>query len=235
MWGRGFGPAAGLLPGLVAAICWSAFAASGPQFTEGIDALKRGDFPTAERRLKAELQLHPDEIEALSFLGVALDSQKKFAEADAAHRRALALAPRSNSILDKYASHLLATGDEPGARKTFLQSLSIDPADGYANLELAQLALKGKNGAEALTWLNRLTAEQQKANRMLRVRRPGGTRTQRAATQRPPRSPRLSATMRDGIRRLAVPSPMQANSVALRRCSKVRLRRNPRAFPCCLP
>ncbi|MGH9021184.1 MAG: PEP/pyruvate-binding domain-containing protein, partial [Acidimicrobiales bacterium] len=47
--------------------------------------------------------------------GVALDNQKRFAEAGTFHSRALTLAPRSNSILDKYASHLLVTGDEAGA------------------------------------------------------------------------------------------------------------------------
>lgn len=127
---------------------------------EGVDALRRGDLPAAESKLRAEIQAHPDDIEALSFLGVALDNQKKFAEADSFHRRALALAPRSNSILDKYASHLLVTGDEAGARKTFLKSLALDSADGYANLELAQMALKDKDGPGALTYLNRLSAEQ---------------------------------------------------------------------------
>lgn len=144
---------------LCALATYAAFAA-GSLFTEGLDALKRGDFPTAERRLKAEVQSHPDEVEALSFLGVALDSQKKFAEADAFHRRALALGPRSSSILDKYASHLLVTGDESGARTTFLKSLALDPADGYANFQLAQLALKAKDGPGALTYLNRLSPEQ---------------------------------------------------------------------------
>jgi tetratricopeptide (TPR) repeat protein len=143
---------------------WCACAAvvPGPQFTDGVDALKRGDFPAAERKLKAELLSHPNEVEALSFLGVALDSQKKFAEADAFHRRALALAPRSNSILDKYGSHLVVTGDESGARKIFLRALGLDPADGYANLQLAQMALKGKQGPEALGYLNSLSAEQQR-------------------------------------------------------------------------
>jgi len=138
---------------------FGAFAADA-LFTEGLDALKRGDFPAAERKLKAELQSHPNEVEALSFLGVALDNQRKFAEADGFHRRSLALAPRSNSILDKYASHLLLMGDESGARKTFVKSLALDPADGYANLQLAQLALKARAGPEALTYLNRLSAEQ---------------------------------------------------------------------------
>jgi tetratricopeptide (TPR) repeat protein len=129
-------------------------------FQEGVEALKRGDFPAAEMRLKAELQSHPNEVEALSFLGAALDSQSKFTEADAVHRRALALAPRSNSVLDKYGSHQAASGDEAGARKTFLKALAIYPADGYANLQLAQLALKSKNGPEALSYLDRLSAEQ---------------------------------------------------------------------------
>jgi tetratricopeptide (TPR) repeat protein len=154
-------PLSRVLPCIFMACCVCVAAAAGPLFTEGLDALRRGDFPTAERKLKAELQSQPNEVEALSFLGVALDNQKKFAEADAVHHRALALAPRSNSILDKYASHLLTTGDVPGARKTFLRALALDPADGYANLELARLALKEKNGPEALSYLNRLSAEQQ--------------------------------------------------------------------------
>ena len=140
--------------------CGCAAAASGPMLMEGVDALKRGDIAVAETKLRAEIQAHPDDIEALSFLGVALDNEKKFAEADTFHHRALALAPRSNSILDKYGSHLLVTGDEAGARKTFLKSLTLDSADGYASLELAQLALKDKDGPGALSYLNRLSAEQ---------------------------------------------------------------------------
>jgi len=127
---------------------------------EGVDALKRGDLPAAESKLRAEIQAHPDDVEALSFLGVVLDSEKKFAEADSFHHRALALAPRSNSILDKYANHLLVTGDEAGARKAFLKSLTFDSADGYANLELARMALQDKDGPAALSYLNRLSAEQ---------------------------------------------------------------------------
>jgi tetratricopeptide (TPR) repeat protein len=145
---------------LVVFAAWCACSAAGTLLTEGVDALRRGDFPTAETKLRAEIRVHPDDIEALSFLGVALDSLKKFAEADAFHHRALALAPRSGSILDKYGNHLLVTGDETGARKTFLKSLTLDPADGYANLQLAQLALQDKDGSEALKYLNRLSVEQ---------------------------------------------------------------------------
>jgi tetratricopeptide (TPR) repeat protein len=141
--------------------CAALIAATSPLFTEGVDALRQGDSVTAERKFKEELKTHPDDAETFSFLGAALDSQKKFAEADAAHRRALALAPRSNSVLDKYGSHLAATGDESGARNMFARALVLDTADAYANLQLAQLALQARNGAEALTYLNRLSAAQQ--------------------------------------------------------------------------
>jgi len=134
-----------------------------PLFTEGVEALMRADYPAAEQKLKAELRAHPANAEALSFLGVALDSQKKFAEADATHKRALALAPASNSVLDKYGSHLLLTGDETAAQATFVRALKLNAADGYANLQLAGIALRRRNGPEALDYLNRLSAAQQAA------------------------------------------------------------------------
>lgn len=127
---------------------------------EAVEALKRGDNIAAEKKLRAEIAAQPSEAEAWSFLGVCLDNQKKFTEAEAAHRRALALAPRSNSVLDKFATHQLTMGDTAGARSTFTQALAIIPADGYANLQLATLALKEKKGAEALHHLNRLSPAQ---------------------------------------------------------------------------
>lgn len=130
---------------------------------EAVDALRRGDNVTAERKLRTELQTHPDGTEALSFLGVALDNQKRFQEAETHHRRALVLAPDSNSVLDKYAAHQLAMGDESGARKTLAHALEMIPNDGYANLQLAILALKAKDGPEALVYLNRLSPTQQQA------------------------------------------------------------------------
>jgi tetratricopeptide (TPR) repeat protein len=138
-------------------------AAAASLLSEAVNALKRGDNLTAEKKLRAEIAARPSEPEAWSFLGVSLDNQKKFSEAEAAHRKALALAPRSNSVLDRFATHQVTMGDSAGARKTFAQALAIIPHDGYANLQLATLALKEKKGAEALTYLNRLSPEQRNA------------------------------------------------------------------------
>jgi tetratricopeptide (TPR) repeat protein len=149
---------------LCAILAFCSFAAAAVSLlNQAVDALKHGDNLTAEKKLRAELAAHPSEAEAWSFLGVSLDNQKKFSEAEAAHRKALALAPRSNSVLDKFATHQLAVGDPAGARKTFEQALAVIPNDGYANLQLAILALKEKKGAEALKYLNRLSPQQRSA------------------------------------------------------------------------
>lgn len=135
----------------------------GPDFQDAIAALQRSDWPAAEQKLRAELKSHPDEAEAMSLLGVALDNQQKFAEADELHRQAMdkaAASPSLNAILRNYANHLLLSGDSKGARDIFLRALAIDSADPYANLQLAQMAVKSGNGQEALQYLDRLPAQQ---------------------------------------------------------------------------
>lgn len=124
-------------------------------------ALERQDFTSAEARLRAELKARPAEAEALSLLGMALDGQNKFTEAADFHHRAIAAAPRSATILARYGTHLFNAGDEKGARDTFLKALALDPADRYANLQMAQWAVRQKDTKNALTYLNRITASQQ--------------------------------------------------------------------------
>jgi protein SCO1 len=130
---------------------------------DALAALQRGDFTAAEQKLRAELQAHPNEAPALTLLGVALDNLRKFPEADAVHRRAVANAPRAPDVLNNYANHLLGAGDEAGARKVYLQVAALDPANFNANVQLAQIALKEKHGAEALGYLQHLPANQQEA------------------------------------------------------------------------
>jgi tetratricopeptide (TPR) repeat protein len=124
-------------------------------------ALQRGDYTLAESKLRAELQAHPGDAEALSLLGMVLDARKEFSQADAQYRKAMAAAPRSTPVLGRYANHLLAAGDEKGAHDAFAKLLAIDPADPFANLALARLALKVKDephAREALGHLDRLPA-----------------------------------------------------------------------------
>src|ERR1035437_607476 len=58
-------------------------------------ALLKGDFVSAERKLRAELRDHPDEVEAPALLGEALYGQKKSREAEEIRGRAWAAGGRN--------------------------------------------------------------------------------------------------------------------------------------------
>src|ERR1019366_2244534 len=133
----------------------------GPAIREALAALQRGDFAAAERTLRPEVKARPNDGASLTLLGVALDNQKKFTEADDMHRRAAASAPNSPDVWNNYANHQLGTGDEEGARKLYLRVVALDPAHYNANVQLTRLALKGKQGAEALGYLKHLPPGQQ--------------------------------------------------------------------------
>jgi tetratricopeptide (TPR) repeat protein len=130
---------------------------------DAINALGRGDFSSAEKSVRAELQAHPNDPGCLSLLGVALDGQQRYSEAAEAHRRAAAAAPQSVDVLNNYANHFVAAGDDGGAREIYLKVVAIDPAAFNANVQLARLALRRRDGAQALGCLRRLPAAQQDA------------------------------------------------------------------------
>jgi len=131
-----------------------------PGVREASAALQRGDFPAAENKLRAELKLRPNDVAALSLLGVVLDNQQKFSESEPLHRRAIAASPPSALALGNFGNHLLLKGDERGAREAFQKALAIDRTDRYANLQLAQFALASKDSKGALIYLDQLAAAQ---------------------------------------------------------------------------
>jgi len=156
---RGYTPVLAALA--VALILPVARAADDPALRSAAAAFGRGDYAGAEAILRAQLKIHPADAEVLSLLGMTLDARKQFAEADALYRQAVAAAPRSPSVLGRYANHLLVAGDEKAAQQAFERVVAIDPNDAYANLELARLELKQKDAArarKALAYLDRLPA-----------------------------------------------------------------------------
>ncbi len=139
------------------------FAADGGRaIREALAALQRGDFAAAEQTLRVEVQSRPDG-DALTLLGVALDNQKKFAEAGEVHRRAAENSPNSPDVWNNYANHLLETGDAGGARKLYLRAVALDPSQHNANVQLARLAIQDMDGSGALRYLNQLPANQREA------------------------------------------------------------------------
>lgn len=142
---------------LALGLCNSSIAiGAGAATQNAIAAIERQDFPAAEQLLRAQLKLQPNDAETLSLLGIALDQQRRFPEAREFHRRAVAAAPRSTAALYNFANSMLAAGDEKSAQELLLRAIAVDPADRSANLALAQLAVNRKDGAAALTYLDRL-------------------------------------------------------------------------------
>jgi Flp pilus assembly protein TadD len=139
--------------------------------TDAITALERGDLSSAEQTLRAELRTQPNEVAALDVLGVVLDKEKKYAEADELYRRAIALPQPSPSLLNNYGNHLMATGKLTEARGVFLKVIALNPAQANAHIQLARISLERRSGSEALSYLDRLPAKVQQATdvRILRM------------------------------------------------------------------
>jgi tetratricopeptide (TPR) repeat protein len=128
---------------------------------EAIADLNEQRYQEAETILNEILREQPQEATALGLMGVALDGQKRFAEAEKFYAQAVKLSPGSAALFNNLGTHYLALGDQEHARKAYLAAVEINPSDLNANLQLAQLAIKSKHGAQALEYLGRLPREEQ--------------------------------------------------------------------------
>jgi tetratricopeptide (TPR) repeat protein len=107
---------------------------------QAVASMRRGDFPSAERMLRAEAEEHPDDPWVLSLLGVALDNQKKISEAEPFHARAVSMSPRSAEVLTNYGTHLWSAGQYDRAEALFASALAASPAYYTALLNLGVMA-----------------------------------------------------------------------------------------------
>lgn len=146
------------LPLLLIACVLSLSAAQQDAVSGAVEALQRGDLRGAEQTLRAELKARPNDVMALGVLGVVLDQEKNYTEAEAVYRRGMALTPRSAGLLNNYGNHLLATGKVSEAREVFLRVVAIDPGHVNADVQLARIALERKAPREAVKYLDRLPA-----------------------------------------------------------------------------
>ncbi|HEY7212358.1 MAG TPA: tetratricopeptide repeat protein [Bryobacteraceae bacterium] len=132
--------------------------AQGDSLAEAVVALQAGNAARAESILQEELRAHPANGEALALLGVALDQQKKFAEADDVYCKAVAIDPKSPSLRNNYGNHLLLGGNFKQAEEQFRRVVALAPANVNARMQLTRLVLREKSPAKALTYLDGLPA-----------------------------------------------------------------------------
>ncbi|MCX6627309.1 MAG: tetratricopeptide repeat protein [Candidatus Solibacter sp.] len=108
----------------------SGWAAAGEAaIREAAAALARGDFVSAEQKLRAELRDHPDAVEAMALLGEALDGRKKSGEAEEVRRRALVAAGRNPSANYAAGMALANAGRFERAEAFLARALAAAPGD----------------------------------------------------------------------------------------------------------
>ena len=120
-------------------------------------AYRQGKTAEAARILDTILKDHPGEPGALVLMGVVLDAQQRYNDAETYYLRALNVAPGSPQVLNNAANHFLAAGDRKRARELYLKTIAIEPGQVNANLQLAQMSVDDKQGRPALAYLNRIT------------------------------------------------------------------------------
>jgi protein O-GlcNAc transferase len=99
------------------------------------NALKAGDFATAERLLCALLFERPNDAEAMCDLGTALVRQGRTDEAIATYERAITLAPRLARAHGNLGNALRARGETRGALAAYERAIAIQPSPAhYFNL-----------------------------------------------------------------------------------------------------
>ncbi len=131
-----------------------------PSYEEALAAFQGGRLQQAEQMLRSALALKPGDTRALGLMGIILDAQKRYEDAEHYYRQAIRLAPRSASLLNNLGNHYLARGDSRKAREEYLKVVAIEPAHVNANLHLAQMSVEEKRGDAALEYLGRLSRDE---------------------------------------------------------------------------
>ena len=127
--------------------------------TRAMAAYRERRMGEAEQALRTLIEKTPRDAGALGFLAIVLDNQARYPEAERYYKEALAIEPRSVSLLNNFGNHYAAAGDKDQARRQFLRVLALNPGHANANLQLARIAVERKQGREALDCLGKVGGE----------------------------------------------------------------------------
>ena len=130
-------------------------------FDRASEAFAQGKLSEAERDLRSALEDHPRDVHALGMLGVILDAEKRYAEAEKCYDLAVKLAPHSTVLLNNLGNHYLVQGKSQSARRVYLRVVGLDSHHENANLHLAEMSVGARDGNSALHYLQQLSRQAQ--------------------------------------------------------------------------
>ena len=125
-------------------------------YEQAVGFLGKGESAEAEKVLRQFLLEHPRDARALGLMGVVLDSQQRYDEAEPYYTQAIDLNPRSLALLNNLGNHYLARGEMERARAAFARVVALQVDHANANLQLARISLQEKNGSQAIAYLRRM-------------------------------------------------------------------------------
>lgn len=129
-----------------------------PPMQSAADSSNEAEDPALDKAL-AQVQAHPDNVEAIAHLSHQLINRRQWQEADRLTERALGLNPFHVEGRIHRAVLMAARGDEPAAIAA-LEHLTRDYPDAYEGLFfLGALALQNKDARRALDYFERFLAE----------------------------------------------------------------------------
>jgi Flp pilus assembly protein TadD len=106
----------------------------------------------ATNMLQEFLRAHPQKSpDFVSLLAILLDEQKQWADGERAHREALALSPKSDSLHNNLGYNLLMQGKNEGAAAEFQEALKLNSHSQVARNNLG-MALANKPDQAGVTW-----------------------------------------------------------------------------------
>src|SRR5438046_6061214 len=104
-------------------------------------AFQTGKMAEAEETLRSILRSSPGDVRALGMLGVVLDAQKRFDEAERCYTQALRLAPGSAALHNNMGNHYLAKGLQERARASFQRVVTLDPHHTSDKMHFTQMSV----------------------------------------------------------------------------------------------
>jgi tetratricopeptide (TPR) repeat protein len=130
-------------------------------YSQVIEDLNHKEYTKAETTLRLALNHHPRDARALGLMGVVLDAQKQYAEAERYYREALQFSPHSSSLWNNLGNTYLEEGKQELAHAAYQKVVEIYGHDENANFQLARIAVSQEQGHSALHYIGQLSAEDQ--------------------------------------------------------------------------
>ncbi len=138
-------------------------------YQEAQDLEARGKLHEAEVRLRSILAQKPNELRALTSLGIVLSKEGKYAESIAAYRRALAINPRVPGLQFNLGLAYFKMGDFRAAVAPLRRALDLDPSNLQGRTLLGMAYYGSGNYREAAAHLSQVSSAEPQNTQLVYV------------------------------------------------------------------